>query len=89
MNVIYSKMETNDYEFAVALQKKFFNEASQSLNGIKQNSSLKITKSLVDPEWELIDPNPDIYVLFDQFNKTFFWNTLSMVEVKWSSRMTL
>ncbi|KAK2727109.1 DNA-dependent metalloprotease SPRTN-like isoform X2 [Artemia franciscana] len=45
--------------------------------------------SLVSSDWELIDPNPDIYALFAQFNKQFFWDKLHSVEVKWSSRMTL
>ena len=47
--------------------------------------------SLVDPEWELIDPNPDIWVLFQHFDERFFWGTLKreFVELQWSScRMT-
>ncbi|XP_012215405.1 DNA-dependent metalloprotease dvc-1 [Linepithema humile] len=43
---------------------------------------------LVDKALELIDPTPNIYKLFVQFNATFFWNVLSPVEVKWSKRMT-
>ncbi|OCT78037.1 DNA-dependent metalloprotease SPRTN [Xenopus laevis] len=45
--------------------------------------------SVVDPTWELLDPNPDIRALFLEFNDTFFWGQLSGVEVKWSARMTL
>ncbi|XP_053566979.1 DNA-dependent metalloprotease SPRTN [Bombina bombina] len=45
--------------------------------------------SVVDPSWEMIDPNPDIRALFLQFNDMFFWSKLSGVEVKWSPRMTL
>ncbi|GAV06906.1 hypothetical protein RvY_16816-2 [Ramazzottius varieornatus] len=44
--------------------------------------------SLIDPEWETIDPNPDIYALFQQFNREFFWGKLTSVEVKWSKQMT-
>lgn len=79
-------MEAKDFDLAIALQNRLFDELPCSSNN---NQEINPTRSLTDPEWELIDPNPDIYVLFDQFNQTFFWNTLSMVEVKWSPRMTL
>lgn len=36
----------------------------------------------------MIDPTPDIYALFQEFNKTFFNHKLDAVEVKWSKRMT-
>ncbi|XP_076041020.1 DNA-dependent metalloprotease SPRTN [Oratosquilla oratoria] len=49
----------------------------------------KLSVSLIDPSWELIDPNPDIHQLFLQFNDQFFWRRLSSVEVRWSPRMTL
>ena len=45
-------------------------------------------KTLIDQTLELIDPTPNIYTLFVQFNERFFWNILLSVEVKWSSRMT-
>ncbi|CAH1791068.1 unnamed protein product [Owenia fusiformis] len=47
------------------------------------------TLSIVDPQWELIDPVPDIHALFQEFNATFFWRRLEGIEVKWSPRMTL
>ena len=43
--------------------------------------------NLCDPEWETIDPNPDIHSLFVQFDQRFFWNSLGMVELEWSKRM--
>nr|XP_022916074.1 sprT-like domain-containing protein Spartan [Onthophagus taurus]XP_022916075.1 sprT-like domain-containing protein Spartan [Onthophagus taurus] len=46
-------------------------------------------KSLVDPSWELVDPTPNIHNLFVVFNERFFWNSLQMVCVSWSKRMTL
>ena len=89
-------MESNDYAIAMALQKQYddelpdiFEDNSKTLMPSSSNTLPKTKKNLVDPEWELIDPNPDIYVLFEEFNKTYFWNALSMVEVKWSPRMTL
>ncbi|KAG9474287.1 hypothetical protein GDO78_004540 [Eleutherodactylus coqui] len=45
--------------------------------------------AVVDPSWELLDPNPNIHELFLQFNEMFFWGKLQGVEVKWSPRMTL
>ncbi|ODN00040.1 SprT-like domain-containing protein Spartan [Orchesella cincta] len=45
--------------------------------------------SVVDSSWELVDPNPDIFELFAQFNQEFFWGKLGSVYVKWSPRMTL
>lgn len=44
---------------------------------------------LADPVWELLDPLPDIRLLFSSFDSQFFGNSLGCVEVKWSSRMTL
>nr|XP_053633453.1 DNA-dependent metalloprotease SPRTN-like isoform X2 [Cherax quadricarinatus] len=49
----------------------------------------KLSVSLIDASWEMIDPNPDIHTLFLVFNDQFFWGRLSGVEVKWSPRMTL
>ncbi|XP_023290456.1 sprT-like domain-containing protein Spartan [Orussus abietinus] len=45
-------------------------------------------RTLVDRTLELIDPTPNIYTLFIQFNERFFWNKLLPVEVRWSPRMT-
>ncbi|OXU24835.1 hypothetical protein TSAR_007959, partial [Trichomalopsis sarcophagae] len=45
-------------------------------------------KTLVDETLEYIDPTPNIYTLFVQFNEKFFWNVLLPVQVKWSPRMT-
>jgi len=54
-----------------------------------ENKDPQKNMSLVDETWELIDPNPDIYMLFKQFDKEYFWNSLGSVELKWSPRMTL
>ena len=45
--------------------------------------------SVIAPEWEDLDPTPDLHALFLQFNDQFFWGRLSGCEVKWSPRMTL
>uniref|UniRef100_A0A915AUI1 SprT-like domain-containing protein n=1 Tax=Parascaris univalens TaxID=6257 RepID=A0A915AUI1_PARUN len=46
-------------------------------------------ESLVDPQWELLDPTPDVRALFVQFDDIFFEGKLAGCEVKWSTRMTL
>ena len=46
------------------------------------------TMSPVDPEWETLDPNPDLHSLFVEFNTAYFWGKLVSCEVKWSPRMT-
>ncbi|TRY62923.1 hypothetical protein TCAL_05138, partial [Tigriopus californicus] len=45
--------------------------------------------SLIAPEWEDVDPTPDLHALFLQYNDRFFDGRLSGCEVKWSPRMTL
>jgi hypothetical protein len=45
--------------------------------------------SIVDEEWEYLDPTPDIHSLFLQFDDRFFGSQLRSVIVKWSPRMTV
>ncbi|WKY10573.1 hypothetical protein Q1695_002717 [Nippostrongylus brasiliensis] len=42
---------------------------------------------LANPELELLDPCPDIHLLFIDFNDRFFEGVLASCEVKWSPRM--
>ncbi|KAK9508065.1 hypothetical protein O3M35_007808 [Rhynocoris fuscipes] len=53
----------------------------------KLSSKSSSSDSIVSSQWEIYDPNPDIYTLFQVFNAKFFWNQLGCVEVKWSTRM--
>lgn len=39
-------------------------------------------------DWELLDPIPDVSAWAKKFNKYFFKNILSNVEVCWSKKMT-
>ena len=48
-----------------------------------------VPSSIVDPQWELLDPNPDVRALFIEFNGKYFFGKLDSVEVRWSPRMTL
>ncbi|KAK3608570.1 hypothetical protein CHS0354_042558 [Potamilus streckersoni] len=80
--------ENTDFVLALQLQQELNEEEIypevESLV-LESNKNL----SIVDPSWELIDPNPDIRALFLQFNTRFFWGRLLGIEVKWSPKMTL
>ena len=52
-------------------------------------SAVNGASSLCDESWELIDPSPDAWALFIEFNKKYFWGKLTGVELRWSSKMTL
>lgn len=91
--------EDLDYAYALSLQTEFDDSLLQAQFGEESNNEHKnqvVTKkarsgqsmSIIDKQWELIDPNPDIHTLFLEFNTTYFWNALQGVEVKWSPRMT-
>ncbi|KAL2743439.1 DNA-dependent metalloprotease SPRTN [Vespula maculifrons] len=82
--------KNRDLELALNLHDEF-NIVGITENAIipkdKNNKHYK-PKTLVDQTLEIIDPTPNIYTLFMQFNSRFFWNVLLSVEVKWSNRMT-
>lgn len=92
-----SKEETqNDKDLALLLQQQFEQEASTEnpISGITYSPKLGQSepgtskKCLTDPSWELVDPTPDIHVLFMAFNTRFFWDKLLSVCVSWSKKMT-
>uniref|UniRef100_A0AAR5QI39 Protein with SprT-like domain at the N terminus n=2 Tax=Dendroctonus ponderosae TaxID=77166 RepID=A0AAR5QI39_DENPD len=86
--------DTHDADRALALrlQEQFHAEVETERPGnnlvYKTQRNLNNSKCLVDPSWEVIDPTPDVHVLFMAFNKKFFWNALESVTVSWSKRMT-
>ncbi|XP_018568711.1 sprT-like domain-containing protein Spartan [Anoplophora glabripennis] len=87
------KEHKSDTEFARVLQEQFQleNELDVPKNGLVYKSTKSTHNSsscLVDPSWEVIDPTPDIHVLFLSFNDRFFWGALVTVCVSWSKRMT-
>jgi hypothetical protein len=80
----------DDYALALQLQSEFFESGDnfhEFSNSVTKNGNEP--RSLVDPYWEVTDPNPDVRALFLQFNDRFFWGSLAGVEVRWSPRMTL
>ncbi|KFM57344.1 Zinc finger RAD18 domain-containing protein, partial [Stegodyphus mimosarum] len=85
--------EDLDFAFALSLQAAYdddINENSIIQESASSSSSGSVAKplSIVDEQWELIDPNPDIHSLFVQYDAKFFYGKLQAVEVKWSPRMT-
>jgi len=82
--------QSNDEDFLIALQlqnqfnKKEKENEEQHLDKITQIHPMNV----VDKQWELIDPNPDVHTLFQQFNHQFFYGKLDSVYVEWSKRMT-
>ncbi|XP_053999535.1 DNA-dependent metalloprotease SPRTN isoform X2 [Hylaeus anthracinus] len=81
--------ESRDFELARKLYQED-NYFGLTENAIlpKNNKENYKPRTLIDQTLELIDPTPNIYTLFMQFNERFFWNVLLPVEVKWSPRMT-
>ena len=75
-------------------QREFNNEINNDKSTKPSNSQFNVSipkggnyTNLLDPEWEVIDPNPDIHALFVEFDKRFFWSSLGAVELEWSKRM--
>ncbi|XP_070074806.1 DNA-dependent metalloprotease SPRTN isoform X2 [Drosophila takahashii] len=48
---------------------------------------LNQTQNLVHPQWELVDPTPDIFAMFLRFDDKFFQKRLGAVALEWSKKM--
>ncbi|XP_004523964.1 uncharacterized protein LOC101456157 [Ceratitis capitata] len=48
---------------------------------------LNRTQNLVHPQWETLDPTPDVFALFAAFDDKFFQSRLKCVTLEWSKRM--
>lgn len=83
---IMTSREAQDFRMAYEMHEKL-NCLGVTENAVGTNQNNYIRLSLVDQELELIDPTPNIHTMFVQFDRRFFWNSLSSVEVKWSNRM--
>jgi predicted SprT family Zn-dependent metalloprotease len=92
------EFEQDDYMLALKLEMQlnstspFDAYSSQKVSPsatYSSSSSSSIPRSLTDPEWELIDPCPDIRAMFQEFDKLYFWNRLGSCIVEWSKRMTI
>ena len=86
----------NDQDYLIALQIQYDLDNDENLDKSKDekqtgNKQLEMPpdKHLVNPEWELIDPNPDIRALFQEYDKKYFYSRLGSCIVEWSKRMTI
>lgn len=62
-------------------------EETRSSKRKNDDNDLNATQNIVNPEWETIDPTPDIFSLFGTFDIKFFQGKLKCVELEWSKRM--
>lgn len=46
-----------------------------------------MSMSPADDRLETIDPNPDLFLLFKQFDRAYFNGKLKKVEVRWNTVM--
>lgn len=83
-NTSSSRFFLSDYALALQLEK----EEKNSFAALQHDAEL--AKHLLDTVDESImdEENPDIHRLFYYFNKKYFNDLLSSVEVKWSAKMT-
>ncbi|RZF36723.1 hypothetical protein LSTR_LSTR005036 [Laodelphax striatellus] len=88
-SIIERELGIDDIDWMDDFDFEIMNSSSSEVSDSSCSSPPKKLKSssLVDPEWEIIDPTPDIHTLFITFNKRFFWGALESVEVRWSPRM--
>lgn len=54
---------------------------------VNDADDLNATQNIVHPEWETLDPTPDIFALFGAFNVKFFEGKLRCVQLEWSKKM--
>lgn len=76
-----------DRDLALRLQNDFDRDIQEVKENTVNYNTSENARHLCSPEWEIIDPNPDIHSLFVQFDKRFFWSSLGSVELEWSKRM--
>lgn len=86
--------EDLDYAFALSLQTQYEEDLKDNSDIFIENTASNTPQSskplsIVDQQWELIDPHPDIHALFLEYDAKFFYGKLLGVEVRWSPRMTL
>lgn len=77
-----------DASIAAELNKEYKQE-EETTKKEKKILLLKSTLSIVSPDWETLDPNPDIQTLFLEFNERFFFSKLLFCTVDWTENMEL
>ncbi|GAB0099422.1 uncharacterized protein DMENIID0001_152790 [Sergentomyia squamirostris] len=54
---------------------------------VARSADLDATVNIVNDQWELVDPTPDVHALFRAFDSRFFKSKLQCVQLEWSKRM--
>ncbi|XP_014759856.2 uncharacterized protein LOC6504920 isoform X2 [Drosophila ananassae] len=90
---VYPKPSTKPNPPKAPVRRQAIDSPSKALvpvRGIQAqyNDYLNQTQNLVHPEWELIDPTPDVFAMFFRFDQKFFQKRLGAVCLEWSKRMT-
>ena len=85
-----SQLQNDETNMQIISPKKFQspNKHRQAIVSPEVPLSLR-GDHLGDPQYDLIDPCPNIHALFIEYNKKYFWNTLGSCIVEWSKRMTI
>ena len=88
-----NKSADDDFMLALQLQMQMEDD-EENPNDISQKELVskkpsRVESLVVDPEWDLIDPCPDIRALFQEYDKKYFWSRLGSCIVEWSKRMTI
>lgn len=88
-----------DLDFILALQMQIQADDDCELIDEKDSKKKKSSEiivsprtsssSLSDPNWELIDPCPDVHSMFIEFDRKYFWSRLGSCRLEWSKRMTI
>lgn len=58
------------------------------MNDITLNVDLNAVENIVHPDWEMIDPTPDLLAWAKKFNGYFFENLLPNMKIVWNKKMT-
>lgn len=71
----------------VAFEQKENSAPTEKRTEMGKDVNLDCTQNLVHPDWEILDPTPDIFALFPLFDRKFFQGRLSCVQLEWSKKM--
>lgn len=83
-----AQSETNAQSIVYCRHQQEYQTAKRKRsNDVDLDENLNATQNIVHPEWETLDPTPDIYSLFGAFDIKFFQGKLKCVELEWSKRM--
>lgn len=74
--------------FLFFLFRKSIQNGVAANGNLSTNTDLDAIENIVHPDWELLDPTPNIKEWAKKFNVYFFDGLLADVKVAWSKKMT-